>query len=385
MIASELTPYHALSYSSDHEPAQLDQEEAMALQTTSAAPLIMPFRDVSLFEDISYGQGFALPSLVTDMVASGAPPALPATPSRSFNLDAISAELDANLSYAVAEIKSAPRSMLLELQTPWCHACLYKEEMPRVMQGQCHCVPRTLIRLTVHVLDALSACALYTSRNSANGSIIMRCIDAKVNDLLASHIPADFLNTVAHVQALLLYQTIRFFDSDILARSSADATFHELKSAAHALASHIEWNPHNVLDDSKANGEINLFPLQASRAIWKQWVLQESARRTFLIACFFVNVWKLLTGRQVATCRADPVLLGQSWTLSAKLWQAGNAVDFAVAWRGRDHFVVRRRAIISTLANARGDDIETFGKMLLTVSMGVEEARAWLALKGAAL
>lgn len=213
----------------------------------------------------------------------------------------------------------------------------------------------------------------------------MRCIDAKVNDLLASHIPTELLHALARVQALLLYQVIRFFDGDILARSSADATFSELRSSAHALASHITWNPHTVLHGANAGCEPLLFPLQASRPIWREWVLQESARRTFLIACFFVNVWKLLTGRQVATCRADPVLLGQSWTLSAKLWQAGNAVDFAVAWRERKHYVVRRKAILTTLTDADGDDIEAFGKMLLTVAMGVEEAEAWLALKGASL
>ncbi|KAJ4418713.1 hypothetical protein N0V82_005384 [Gnomoniopsis sp. IMI 355080] len=239
--------------------------------------------------------------------------------------------------------------------------------MPRVMQ------------------DALSACALHASKNSANGPIIMRCIDAKVNDLLASHIPADFLHALARVQALLLYQIIRFFDGDVLARSSADATFHELRSSAEALATHIIWDPATALVDMNAGGETVPFPFQASHAIWKRWILQESARRTFLISCFFVSVWKLFTGRQVRNCNGEPTLLGQSWTLSAKIWQARNAVDFAVAWREKSHYVVRRRAIISTLADAHGDDIEAFGKMLLTVSMGVEEARAWLAVKGAFL
>lgn len=213
----------------------------------------------------------------------------------------------------------------------------------------------------------------------------MRCIEAKVNDLLASHIPAEFLHALARLQALLLYQIIRFFDGDILARSSADATFEELRSSAHALASHITWDPHDMLDDPYMGGAATLFPLQTSRPIWRRWALQESARRTFLIACFFAKVWRLLTGRQGAACRGGPDLLGQSWTLSAKLWQARDAVDFAAAWRERKHFIARRKAIRSALAEANGDDIEAFGKMLLTVSMGVEEARAWLALKGASL
>lgn len=215
----------------------------------------------------------------------------------------------------------------------------------------------------------------------------MRCIDGKVNDLLASHIPMDFLSTLTRVQALLLYQIIRFFDGDILSRSSADATFHELRSSAQALASHIIWDPHTRPADHSAGVDSITFPTQASHPIWRQWTVQESARRTYLIACFFVSVWKLLTGRQSASCQldGDPSLLGQNWTLSAKLWQASDAVDFALAWRESKHYIARRKAIVSTLADASGDDIEVFGKMLLTVSMGVEEAKAWLSMKGISL
>lgn len=247
--------------------------------------------------------------------------------------------------------------------------------------------PRLSVKLKSSVLDVLSACALYASKNLVNGPIIMRCIDGKVNDLLASHMPMDFLSTLARVQALLLYQIIRFFDGDILSRLSADATFHELRSSAQALASHIIWDPRVIPGDLSANGASTNFPSQASHSIWRQWIAQESARRTFLIACFFVSIWKLLTGRQGVSCQldGDPSLLAHNWTLSAKLWQAGDAVDFAVAWRESKHYIVRRKAIISTLENANGDDIEEFGKMLLTVSMGVEEATAWLASRGISL
>lgn len=65
------------------------------------------------------------------------PPLELATP-RSFNVDMVSRLLENNLSYAVGKMKSAPQQMLLELETPWCHALLYKDEMPRVMQGDQH-------------------------------------------------------------------------------------------------------------------------------------------------------------------------------------------------------------------------------------------------------
>lgn len=304
-----------------------------------------------------------------------------------YDIEWISSRMNSNLAYANEKIKSAPSTMLLELQTPWSHKSLYKNELPRVMQGGLNFFRDTATGLSSNGLDVLSACALYASKNSVNGPIIMRCIDGKVNDLLASHIPMDFLPALARVQALLLYQIIRFFDGDILSRSSADATFHELRSSAQALASHIIWDPRVISGDASVVGTPILFPSQASCPIWKQWIVQESARRTYLIACFFVSVWKLVTGQQSASCQldGDPSLLGQNWTLSAKLWQASDAVEFAVAWRESKHYIAKRKAIISTLADADGDDIEVFGKMLLTVSMGIEEAKAWLASKGTSL
>lgn len=216
----------------------------------------------------------------------------------------------------------------------------------------------------------------------------MRCIDERVNDLLGSMLPESPLDTLARTQALLLYQIIRFFDGDILARSSADTTFGELESSAYSLFHHISWTD----DDGLTNlaipyKDVGLpgFSLEPSRDFWKEWIYQQSARRTYLIASFFMNTWKALTGQPLDGCRDDPPFLRQSWTLSAHLWQARDAYDFSRAWKERKHYVVSRKTIISTLADAGRDDIEPFGKMLLTAALGIDEAKAWLGLIGATL
>lgn len=38
--------------------------------------------------------------------------------------------------YALDEIIKAPKTMVFETQTPWCHPQLYKDHMPRSMQGR---------------------------------------------------------------------------------------------------------------------------------------------------------------------------------------------------------------------------------------------------------
>ena len=39
------------------------------------------------------------------------------------------------LQYAIDLVKDAPRRMVVDLQTPWCHPDLYRDDMPRSMQG----------------------------------------------------------------------------------------------------------------------------------------------------------------------------------------------------------------------------------------------------------
>lgn len=215
----------------------------------------------------------------------------------------------------------------------------------------------------------------------------MRCIETKVDDLLGSAPQPGPLDALARTQALLLYQTIRFFDGDVLARSSADATFCELESSIHALHEHVSWDVASSPDRLITNpGDIGGLPLvQPSREFWKAWIYQESARRTFLVASFFVHVWKMLTGQPLVRRWDDEELRRQCWTLSAHLWRAGDALDFAAAWRDRKHLVVRRGAIRSTMMGAGAGDVEVFGKMLMAAALGVDETEAWLASMGAKL
>ncbi|KAI3400105.1 hypothetical protein diail_4335 [Diaporthe ilicicola] len=272
---------------------------------------------------------------------------------KRLDLAALHVALQDNLSYALERIKEAPTRMLLENQTPWCHPLLYREKMPRAIQ------------------EAVSACALHASKNAVNTRVILRCIETKVDDLVGSTPRAEPLDALARTQALLLYQTIRFFDGDVLARSSADATFVGCRRF-----------PSKVGSPAVSDNTDGLSLFQSSQESWKAWVFQESARRTFLVASFFVHMWELLTGRAPAECRRDEALLRQCWTLSAHLWEAGNALDFAAAWRDRKHYVVRRDTIRSTLMDAEAGDLESFGKMLLTTALGVDGAKAWLALRG---
>lgn len=55
---------------------------------------------------------------------------------RRLDVAALTNKLESKLSYAIDRIKDAPITMLLESETPWCHALLYRDQMPRAMQGE---------------------------------------------------------------------------------------------------------------------------------------------------------------------------------------------------------------------------------------------------------
>lgn len=140
MTAKGPLSYSDFPWPDDNEEIHLIEGTALGPGTTLEWPSAVSLCDAPLLEDISCGAESPWHSIAADMAHIEAAPALQVIPIERFNVEAISAELDGNLSYAVEEIKSAPRTMLSELRTPWCHVSLYKDDMPRVMQGQFCCV-----------------------------------------------------------------------------------------------------------------------------------------------------------------------------------------------------------------------------------------------------
>ncbi|OIW28649.1 hypothetical protein CONLIGDRAFT_632908 [Coniochaeta ligniaria NRRL 30616] len=275
------------------------------------------------------------------------------------------------LQYSIDLVKDAPRRMVMELQTPWCHPELYRDDMPKSMQ------------------DALSSCALYQAKNPRNSFVILHSIRTRIRDLTTTPPPSRPLEVLARVQAILLYLIILVFDGDILSRASAEAATPALESAAISLVGLFGHNPFHPSSSPSAShppppDSLPLYPIGPAREFWQAWVLQESARRTYMTAFFVQQLYLLLKGDTPRKCD-QRLYLCHFWTVSAHLWGARDAFDFALAWRERRHFVVNNNTIKEVLSEARGDDIEDFGKMILTTLMGIDETKGWLHSRGATL
>lgn len=69
-------------------------------------------------------------------------------------------------------------------------------------------------------------------------------------------------------------------------------------------------------------------------------------------------------------------------TLSAHLWNAKSAFDFAVAWNEKSHFLVKDLDFSEVMRDAEPDDVDDFAKMMLVGLMGIDDVRGWFYMKG---
>ncbi|KAL8377979.1 hypothetical protein RB595_008592 [Gaeumannomyces hyphopodioides] len=316
------------------------------------------------------------------------------------------------MNFAVEELRRAPKLFLETTGTPWMHPSLYRDYMPPVVE------------------DVYSACALFAAKNAANEAVIMRSIDYRVAALVATPLAEDAsLNEIlARAQALILYQSMYLLDEKIPQLSSRtvsapaaaaleDVTYRLLDKVVEGLTQgqpHAHHVPATTASPSPPTGlardgaleafpgqtvrlqnavphlseteHLPLYPLGPTRAFWERWTLHESTARTFLAAFFLMQLTRLLSGADPAPCTARTAIWNH-WTLAARLWRAGGPVEFAQAWNetGGRLFVVSPSTIDMVLRDCGVEDVDAFGKMIFTTTLGLEEIRGWFASKGGVL
>ncbi|KAJ5661818.1 uncharacterized protein N7477_009434, partial [Penicillium maclennaniae] len=274
----------------------------------------------------------------------------------------LSEVIASHLQFAIDVLKDTPRMMVLRNQTPWCHPSLYTNHLPRAMQ------------------DAYACCSLYMSKTQINAPVIMSLFENRVRELLELPETRNTRELLARTHALILYQIMRLFDNAICTQPIAEALFTHLEASVNILMRTVCIpNPKQPID---------LLPSSLNPIIefWESWVLQESIRRTVLLTYFLMRVYRILQGMVPVECDSKLGMCGNhAWYLSAHLWTAPNAFDFAIAWARRDHLIVYDLDFTRTLTSAQPDDLDVFGRMLLVTILGSDKARAWFHVRGAVL
>ncbi|KAK4194615.1 hypothetical protein QBC40DRAFT_290408 [Triangularia verruculosa] len=312
-----------------------------------------------------FGSGTA--RIIYDLIVPG-PPASLSKPA------AVAWAFKNRLNFALDKIRDAPRQMVCENQTPWSHPCLYEHSMPQSMQ------------------DAYSSCALHLSKNPVNTEIITRNIETRITALLSTPLPIAPVELLARVQSLLLYQIIRVLDNSYMSFSAINNTTAALEEAAFALMPHISFEegtfdlpsshplqPPGPQQPLAKSDEIllPLHPLSTTRQFWTTWIFQESARRTFLIVFFFVQIYRLLKGEVPTQCDGK-LGMNSSFTLGERVWNARDPLAFGVEWGKGRRWAVKNANFKDVLGKARGEDVDVFSKMVLTSFWGIDETKGWL-------
>ena len=251
--------------------------------------------------------------------------------------------------------------MALENGTPWSHPLLYCNTTPRSIQ------------------DAQACCALYLVKNSVNAPLVLSTIFSRASELASQPLPTSQRDLLAHTHALLLYSIMRLFDGDIQALKLAEQDMPVLESAARALLPLIIFP-----DPQTASQALSVYPLSTAREFWNDWILQESARRTFLMVQIYRQIYRRLCGMPPLQCDGQ-MYLCRYWTMSAHLWGANDALKFAEAWGLRKQFLSVNANFRAMVDVAMAEDVDDYSKMMLTGLMGIDEFKGWMMSRGGSL
>lgn len=81
-----------------------------------------------------YNPQMSLPSDQAQLIPSPSSTVFPQRLQKDIN-DVVALAVATRLQYSIDELVKAPKTMIKENQTPWCHHRLYENDMPRSMQG----------------------------------------------------------------------------------------------------------------------------------------------------------------------------------------------------------------------------------------------------------
>ncbi|KAL4886859.1 hypothetical protein BJY04DRAFT_212830 [Aspergillus karnatakaensis] len=292
----------------------------------------------------------------------------------------LSTLMETRFQYAIDTLKDTPRMMVMENNTPWSHRELYSSEMPKVMQ------------------DAYACCALFITKNSINAAMVTSHVNSRHQEIVLAHLPTSREDLLAHTHALLLYQIMQVFDPDLTAAANTSSlgtlSMSALESAASLLFTCTHFPPPTELEESPdpnshpsktVSNPIRATPtLESTIRFWPIWLFEESARRTILFTFYFLQIVHLFRGTHSLKCDGKLGLL-HSWYASAYLWNAPTALDFALVWSEREHWIVRNANFEKMLTEASPGDVDVLGRMLLVTIHGVDKLKEWFVSRGSIL
>ncbi|KAI0842847.1 hypothetical protein F5Y06DRAFT_256256 [Hypoxylon sp. FL0890] len=263
------------------------------------------------------------------------------------------ADPSTRIAYAMSVFKNFHITFARDNSTIYMHRHLYEGDTPR------------------WILQAFSVCVIYANQTQATRGLLLKALHENVNDLkeTANGTALTPREKLARVHALIAYQTIRMFDGDISLGQQVDDDMPLLEA----------WNGELgiIRDNLEEPTRLNTTELRNKPPeSWERWLFAESVRRTYMIGASLKIFWDLLKGRKEATELGNFQFINR-WTLSRHLWTATNSFDFFRAWKEKPMWIISAFYFDEFLRTGRGEDVDDFALVFLTLSFGVSEMKTF--------
>lgn len=252
-------------------------------------------------------------------------------------------------------------------RTEWAAGRLATQPQILAMTGQNCFIHHTQVSSSEVLQEALAASALHCMRNTANASLVRGEIAKRVARLIgsirhavtsASEVAAGSgLDLLPVLQALVVYQCIRFFSrDDVGERMRAERDEAIVQSLLAALYPRLR--SFSKMMDS-----------------WASWTYCESMRRTILTAELLSGTYKFLKqGWDQAQARTMQL----KFTAQAALWEAKGTVEWEAMWARGPKLQVTMRSFIEDTQDALPEDMDDMGMVVWALHHGLDEMENWL-------
>lgn len=254
-------------------------------------------------------------------------------------------------------------------------------------------------------------------KNHFNAPVVLGIVESKSHGLLydTGQVAWSPLEQLAALQALVMYQLIRWFDGDIRQRVSADEDEAALESWTEALLATVGQKlferghegsllvvpPPPAPGDGgsggampslghEGGGGLAMFgePLAQGQADyastetvaeWRRFLFAESCRRTVIFAYVMRGIYAMA---KQGYCHIGNRVAQMSFTGSSRIWEAGTAGQWNSARTTEPDHWVERMDFEPLLASARPEQVDILGILLAVTYKGPDVMDDWMVRRG---
>lgn len=202
----------------------------------------------------------------------------------SFNFPELAPISRYQVDFTVRRFQGCITQLIQDGKLPFIHHTSYRDEIPPVYQ------------------DLLGVSAMYCQKTPDNQRLVFSMLDKSLSRLTTSSNPVSFEQLLLATQALIFYQIIRLFDTDLRQRKNAERQLKILES----------WTTR--LQKMSVDCHDNLL---LNKSAYEHWVTLESARRTVLVSVMLQAIYSLLKD---GVCSLVPLMSALPVSVDGRLW-----------------------------------------------------------------